>query len=80
MKNNTGQDNIQMSSNSSKHMEVGAVEVKVKDSVAAVTKDNSEETIIMVIMTVVEAITISIMEVDRGEEGRAPLEGWIMYS
>ena len=44
-------------------MEVGAVEVKVKEiSAAAVTKDNSEATIIMVTMTVAEAIAISITE------------------
>ena len=62
MKSNTGQDNIQVISNISNHMEEVA-EVKVKGiRVAAVTKDNSEVTIIMAIMTAAEAIVISIME------------------
>ena len=42
-------------------MEAGAAVAKVKEIVAAVTKDNSEVTIIMAIMTVVVDIAISIM-------------------
>ena len=51
-------------------MEAGAAVAKVKEIVAAVTKDNSEVTIIMAIMTVVVDIAISIMEVvvDRMED------------
>ena len=64
MKSITGRDNIQASNNSSKHMEVGAVEINVKGiSVAAVTKANSEEATIMATMTAMEeGTTISTTE------------------
>ena len=67
MKSSTGRDNIQASNNISNHMEAGATEVKVKEIVAAVTKDNSEVAIIMAIMITAEVIAISTMEevVDR---------------
>lgn len=48
-------------------MEAGATEVKVREIVAAVTKDSSEVAIIMAIMITAEVIAISTMEevVDR---------------
>ena len=42
-------------------MEAGATEVKVREIVAAVTKDNNEVAIIMAIMIAAEVIAISIM-------------------